>query len=170
MSDLNEQEGEGLKQQLENKVVNIEKFIDKCYRIIDDCSFSNKRYSLLSITSIIIETGMVNSFSKNNIANTGGICNLYKDGELNVKYRPFITRIRSVRNNLVHINLTTGKDTDKLAILLEKISEKYFKDALNDLFGKGIKFDDKYLTKMYNLLTDILNVETLRLEFDDLLW
>ena len=169
MGDLNKQEDDGLKQQLENKVENIDKFLDKCYRVLDDCSCSNKRYSLLSVTSIIIETGMINSFSKNKITNTGGICKLYKDGVLNAKYRSLITRIRSVRNNLVHLNVTTGKDTEKLSTLLISKDEKYFKDALKDLFGEDIEFDDKYLTKMYNLLTDILNIDTLTSAFDILL-
>lgn len=114
---------------------------------------------------------MLNSYILNkNADNTSYICYMYDKGILNTDYQMLTNRVRSVRNNLVHVNITIGKDTEKLAIFLESIDEKYFKDTLNDLFGKDIKFDDKHLTKMYNILTDILDVETLRSTFDDLLW
>lgn len=156
-----------LKKQLKNKLANRSKHLEKCYKILDDCNYGNKRYALLSITSIIIEVGMCNAFKHTNITKTEAICKLYDDGVLNPLYRNFTSAVRSVRNNLVHINNTDGTDTEVLASIIESKDEKYFKSALNDLFGKDIKFNDKYLSKMYNMLADILDVDTLSL---DLLW
>lgn len=144
---------------LNRKLNNIDKYRMECSSRISDYKFSDKRIKLLISTSIIIETAMLNAYEISRIYDTRAISKLYSDGNLNDEYEDITSKIKLVRNSLVHINVGLKGYIKELKVVLDDINSKTFKDYTKDLFGKYNIFTDREIETLHDMIAESIGID-----------
>lgn len=157
-----------MEKQLNSKLNNIDEYRKECISRISDYKFSDKRIKLLISTSIIIETAMLNAYKINKCYTTKAICMLYDDGKLNNEYQDITSKIRVVRNGLVHINVRIDNSIGLLKMVLEEITTRQFKDYTKDLFGKYNIFTDNEISDLLEMLAEPLGIDVFKNDTDEM--
>ena len=148
--------------QIRNKIKNSSSYFDGCKSLILQHRISDNRTRLLIATTIIIETGMLNAYNQVGGDNTGAICDMYTDGKLNKEFQDVASAIRALRNDLVHLNVTTDISVKMSKAVVCSYSEDKFIEFLNDLFGEFDRLSIKDKKKLYSMITDSLGIDTLK--------
>lgn len=157
-----------MSEQIDKKINNIDEYRKECSSRISDYKFSDKRIKLLISTSVIIETAMLNAYEISRISDTRAITRLYIKGILNQDYRNITTKIKSVRNSLVHINIGVDKYKKSLRSALRKITTRQFKDYTKDLFGKYNIFTDNEISDLLEMLAEPLGIDVFKNDTDEM--
>lgn len=151
-----------LEVQIKNKIKNSSSYFDGCKSLISRHTVSDNRTRMLIATTIIIETGMLNAYSKVGGDNTGAICDMYTDGKLNKEFQDVASAVRALRNDLFHLNVTTDIAVKMSKAVVCSYSKEKFIEFLSDLFGEFDRFSINDKKNMYDMVTDSLGIDTLR--------